>query len=151
MSRTKFSFWQLETHPAPPWARLYIGLRVLLCWRTITTLKEVRGPLIGLPMILVVPTAIKTISPTWLTPTGTFTSGSKVLYMYHADGISRVVGVGGGGGGWEEGGGDWLNKVLYGEALSQGPALYPFIHRYWRGTQIIFLVLTNGNPFTYLV
>ena len=47
-------------------------------------------------MILVVPTAIQTISPTWLTPTGTFTSGSNVLYMYHENGISRVVGWGGG-------------------------------------------------------
>ena len=99
MYRTKFSLSRLETHPAPAWARISIGLRVLLGWRNITTLKEVRRPIIGLPMILVVPTAIETISPTWLTPTGTFTSGSKVLYMYHADGISRVVGVGGGGGG----------------------------------------------------
>ena len=77
-------------------------------------------------MILVVPTAIKTISQKWLTPMGTFTSGSNVLYMYHVDRISRVLGVGGGG----EGRGDRLNKVLYGEALSQGPGPYPFIHRY---------------------
>ena len=71
-------------------------------------------------MILVVPTAIETISPTWLTPTGTFTSGSNVLYMYHENGISRVVG----------GGCEGLNKVLYGEAFSQGSGHYPFIHRY---------------------
>ena len=94
MSRTKFSLSRLETHPAPAWARISIGLRVLLGWRNITTLKEVRRPIIGLPMILVVPTAIETISPTWLTPTGTFTSGSNVLYMYHENGISRVVGGG---------------------------------------------------------
>ena len=93
MSRTKFSLSRLETHPAPAWARICIGLRVLLGWRNITTLKEVRRPIIGLPMILVVPTAIETISPTWLTPTGTFTSGSNVLYMYHENGISRVVGL----------------------------------------------------------
>ena len=92
MSRTKFSL-------APTWARISSGLRVLLRWRNITTLKEVRRPIIGLPMILVVPTAIETISLTWLTPTGTFTSGSNVLYMYHGNGISRVVGVGDGGGG----------------------------------------------------
>ena len=97
MSRTKFSLSRLETHPAPAWARISIGLRVLLGWRNITTLKEVRRPVIGLPMILVVPTAIETISPTWLTPTGTFTSGSNVLYIYHGNGISRVVGVGVGG------------------------------------------------------
>ena len=36
----------------------------------------------------------------------------------------RIPGGGGGGGG---GGGLGLNKVLYGEALSQGPAPYPFI------------------------
>ena len=100
MYRTKFSLWRLETHLAPAWVRICIGLRVLLRRRNITTLKEVRRPLIGLPMILVVPTAIKTISPTWLTPTETFTSGSNVLYMYHGNGISRVVGVGGGGAGW---------------------------------------------------
>ena len=93
MYRTKFSLSRLETHPAPAWARISIGLRVLLGWRNITTLKEVRRPIIGLPMILVVPTAIETISPTWLTPTGTFTSGSNVLYMYHENGISRVVGL----------------------------------------------------------
>ena len=93
MYRTKFSLSRLETHPAPAWARICIGLRVLLGWRNITTLKEVRRPIIGLPMILVVPTAIETISPTWLTPTGTFTSGSNVLYMYHENGISRVVGL----------------------------------------------------------
>ena len=93
MYRTKFSLSRLETHPAPAWAQISIGLRVLLGWRNITTLKEVRRPIIGLPMILVVPTAIETISPTWLTPTGTFTSGSNVLYMYHENGISRVVGL----------------------------------------------------------
>ena len=93
MYRTKFSLSRLETHPAPAWARISIGLRVLLRRRNITTLKEVRRPIIGLPMILVVPTAIETISPTWLTPTGTFTSGSNVLYMYHENGISRVVGL----------------------------------------------------------
>ena len=61
-----------------------------------TWLKEyyyLRRPIIGLPMILVVPTAIETISPTWLALTGTFTSGSNVLYMYHENGISRVVGL----------------------------------------------------------
>ena len=57
-------------------------------------MKEVPRPEIGLPMIHVVPTAIKTISPTWLTPTGTFTSGSNVLYMHHRNVISGGVGLG---------------------------------------------------------
>ena len=45
-----------------------------------------------------------------------------------------------------------LNKVLYGEALPQGPTPYPLIYHFWQEREPLFvhLPLTNGAFFTYL-
>ena len=45
-----------------------------------------------------------------------------------------------------------LNKVLYGEGPPRGPTpylLYTILDR--KGTLFVYLLLTNGIPFTYLV
>ena len=59
----------------------------------------------------------------------------------------------GGGGGGGGGGRGLLNKCLYGEApprLVQPLTLsYTIIHK--KGTPFVYLLLTNGTPFTYLV
>ena len=50
-------------------------------------------------------------------------------------------------------GGGVLNKVLYGEAPPRGPTPYPFIYHFWQKSYPfrIYLLLTNGTPFTYQV
>ena len=50
-------------------------------------------------------------------------------------------------------GGGVLNKVLYGEAPPRGPTPYPLIYHFWQKSYPfrIYLLLTNGTPFTYQV
>ena len=51
--------------------------------------------------------------------------------------------------GW--GGGGVLNKYLYGEPVPRGPTtiLYTIFHK--KGDPFVYLLLTDGAPFTYLV
>ena len=44
-----------------------------------------------------------------------------------------------------------LNKYLYGEPVPRGPTtiLYTIFHK--KGDPFVYLLLTNGAPFTYLV
>ena len=61
--------------------------------------------------------------------------------MHHA-----AEGEGGGGGGGD--------RALFGEAPPQGPFPYPFIYHFWQkrpDTPFVYLLLTNGTPFIYLV
>ena len=46
-----------------------------------------------------------------------------------------------------------LKKVLFREAPLQGLTPYPFIYHFFdrRGTPLVYLLLTNGTPFRYLV
>ena len=54
--------------------------------------------------------------------------------------------------GKEGGGGGVLNKCLYGKAPPPDPTLYLFLHQFpRRGIPFVYLLLTNGTPFTYLV
>ena len=51
-------------------------------------------------------------------------------------------------------GGGVLNRALDGEAPPQGPFPYPFIYHFWQkrpDTPFVYLLLTNGTPFIYLV
>ena len=54
--------------------------------------------------------------------------------------------------------GEVLNKCLYVEAPSRGPTPYPYLLRTIfyenlseKGTPFVYLLLTNGTPFPYLV
>ena len=49
------------------------------------------------------------------------------------------------------GGGGGLNKYLYGEPVPRGPTtiLYTIFHK--KGDPFVYLLLTSGAPFTYLV
>ena len=53
--------------------------------------------------------------------------------------------------GAEGGGGEVLNKVLYGEAPPRGPTPYHFIYYFGRkGTSFIYLLVKKATPFRYL-
>ena len=64
-------------------------------------------------------------------------------FVINVTSVERIkLGAGRGGGG----------GVLYGEAPPRGPAPYPFTYHFSRkGIPLVYLLLTNGPPVTYLV
>ena len=70
--------------------------------------------------------------------------GNRILILFHSYCCSKNT--------LSPGGGGVLNKCLYREALPRGPTPYLlYTIFYKKGTPFVYLLFTNGTPYTYLV